>query len=58
MRTVVEAAQELVAAPEIEAPTARALQRDADVFKRGEMAENGGDLEAANHAPLRDFGRF
>ena len=58
VRAVVIDAQHLFRAPEIEAGAARALQRQADIFQRGQMGKHRGDLEAAHQAEPRDLGRL
>src|SRR3954470_17140550 len=50
----VEAAQDAVAAPEVEGPAPLALERDAHVLHGGQVREHGADLERADQALAGD----
>src|SRR5204862_7617894 len=52
-----EAAQDAVAAPEVEGPAPLALERDAHVLHGGQVREHGADLERAVQALAGDVRR-
>ncbi len=57
LRAIVESTQYVLRPPEVETAASRALQRQPDIVKRGEMGKHGGDLEASYDSKTSNVGR-
>src|SRR5260370_28968914 len=57
MGAVVEAVDHALGAPEVEGPAVLALQRDTDIFERGQMRKYRRNLERTHQPEARHIGR-